>query len=53
MSTLSVRPPDVPDGVDGGPEADDYSLAFAAWALTITVGLLTGLVAAVCVLTGL
>jgi hypothetical protein len=44
MSTLSTRPPDGPRPPD--PDEDDYSPAFAAWAMLLTFVVLTSLVVA-------
>ncbi|MGY1609811.1 MULTISPECIES: hypothetical protein [unclassified Geodermatophilus] len=52
MSIPTVRPP----GQDGRewpePDPEDFDLVFAAWALLLTVGLLTGAVVAVWALAG-
>jgi hypothetical protein len=47
MSTIpTVRPPGTTGQVWQEPADDDFSLAFAAWALLLTVGVLVALVAA-------
>jgi hypothetical protein len=43
MSSPSVRPPDT-IGRDGDGPDDEYSPAFAAWALLLTLDLLAGTV---------
>ena len=43
MSTLSTRSPEVPEPPE--PDGDEYSPAFAAWAMLLTFLLLTALLA--------
>jgi len=54
MSALSTRPPEPPGASHPpGPPEDDYSPAFAAWALLLTVAVLVSLVIALWALRGL
>jgi hypothetical protein len=66
MSSLSLPSPETPDSAGAQPEAglvsravplnqidpDDYSFAFAALALGLTLGVLVAVVVAACVLGG-
>ncbi|WP_164704551.1 hypothetical protein [Blastococcus litoris] len=53
MTTAGTRPHGPAEPVDSGSGSDEYSPAFAAWALLLTVGLLVVLVVAVWGLRGL
>ena len=52
MSIPSVRPPERDGQAGPNPNRDDYNPQFAAWALLLTLVLLTGAVVAVWVIAG-
>ena len=52
MSILGVRFPGTPGQPDDPPDPEEYSPAFAAWGLLLTLGVLAGSLGTVWVLTG-
>ena len=52
MSTLSTRAPDADEPI-GQPDGDDFSLAYAAWALLLVIAVLAALVVALWAMRGL